>query len=169
VEALLAMSKPILHHRAPEYEQIFSEVREGLKFLFQTSREVLVFTSSGTGGMEGAVVNTLSPGDKALVVRGGKFGERWGEICQAYGVNFEAIDVEWGNPMDPGLIEAALRHNAVGAKLAGAGQGGTIIALARDPEAMARALLDAGALSVTLAVAAKAEPKRAYSEYFPNP
>ena len=111
VEALLAMSKPILHHRAAEYEQIFSEVRQGLKFLFQTSTEVLVFASSGTGAMEGAVVNTLSPGDKVLVVRGGKFGERWGEICQAYGVNFEAIDVEWGNPADPALIEAALKRD----------------------------------------------------------
>jgi len=111
VEALLAMSKPILHHRAPEYEQIFSEVRQGLKFLFQTSTEVLVFASSGTGAMEAAVVNTLSPGDRAIVVRGGKFGERWGEICQAYGVNFEAIDVEWGYPLDPGLIEAALKKD----------------------------------------------------------
>lgn len=111
VEALLAMSKPILHHRAPEYEQIFSEVRQGLKFLFQTSTEVLVFASSGTGGMEGAVVNTLSAGDKVLVVRGGKFGERWGEICQAYGVNFEALDVEWGTSVDPGLIEAALKKD----------------------------------------------------------
>lgn len=111
VEALLAMSKPILHHRAPEYEQMFSEVRQGLKFLFQTSTEVLVFAASGTGAMEGAVVNTLSPGDKALVVRGGKFGERWGEICQAYGVNFEPLDIEWGNPVDPALIETALKRD----------------------------------------------------------
>jgi len=111
VEALLAMSRPILHHRAPEYEQIFSEVRDRLKFLFQTSTEVLVFAASGTGAMEAAVVNTLSPGDKALVVRGGKFGERWGEICQAYGVNLEVIDVEWGDPVDPALIEAALKRD----------------------------------------------------------
>jgi len=110
-EALLAMSKPILHHRAPEYEQIFSEVRQGLKYLFQTGTEVLIFASSGTGAMEGAVVNTLSPGDKALVIRGGKFGERWGEICEAYGVNFHPIDVEWGTPVDPALIEAALKRD----------------------------------------------------------
>ncbi|MBI5167792.1 MAG: alanine--glyoxylate aminotransferase family protein [candidate division NC10 bacterium] len=110
-EALLAMSRPILHHRAPEYEKIFSQVREGLKYVFQTQTEVLIFASSGTGGMEGAVVNTLSPGDKALVVRGGKFGERWGEICQAYGVNFEAIDVEWGKPVDPALIAEALKRD----------------------------------------------------------
>jgi aspartate aminotransferase-like enzyme len=111
VEALLAMSKPILHHRAPEYEQLFSEVRSGLKSLFQTKNEVLIFASSGTGAMEASVVNTLSPGDKVLVARGGKFGERWGEICQAYGVLFEAIDVEWGYPLDPGVIEAALKKD----------------------------------------------------------
>jgi len=110
-EALLAMSRPILHHRAPEYEKVFSQVREGLKYVFQTQTEVLIFASSGTGGMEGAVVNTLSPGDKALVVRGGKFGERWGEICQAYGVNFEAIDVEWGKPVDPALIAEAMKRD----------------------------------------------------------
>lgn len=110
-EALLAMSRPILHHRAPEYEKVFSQVRENLKYLFQTKTEVLIFASSGTGGMEAAVVNTLSPGDKALVVRGGKFGERWGEICQAYGVEFEAIDVEWGKAVDPALIENALKRD----------------------------------------------------------
>jgi len=111
VEALQAMGRPIIHHRAPEYESIFSEVRQGLRALFQTSNEVLVFASSGTGGMEAAVVNTLSPGDRVLVVRGGKFGERWGEICQAYGVEFVPLDVEWGYPVDPALIERSLERD----------------------------------------------------------
>ncbi|MGH7409729.1 MAG: pyridoxal-phosphate-dependent aminotransferase family protein [Candidatus Methylomirabilis sp.] len=108
-EALLAMARPIIYHRGPEYEAILARVREGLKFLFQTRNEVLVFTSSGTGGMEGAVVNTLSPGDRALVIRGGKFGERWGEICEAYGIHTEYIDVEWGRAVDPDLVAAALK------------------------------------------------------------
>ena len=107
-EALLAMAHPILHHRTPEYEALLAEVREGLKVLFQTTDEVLLFAASGTGGMEAAVVNTLSPGEKALVIRGGKFGERWGEICQAYGVNFTPIDVPYGKAVDPGLVAAAL-------------------------------------------------------------
>ena len=107
-EALLAMAHPILHHRTPEYEALLAEVREGLKVLFQTTEEVLLFAASGTGGMEAAVVNTLSPGEKALVIRGGKFGERWGEICQAYGVNFTPIDVPYGKAVDPGLVAAAL-------------------------------------------------------------
>jgi len=107
-EALLTMAHPILHHRTPEYEALLAEVREGLKVLFQTTEEVLLFAASGTGGMEAAVVNTLSPGEKALVIRGGKFGERWGEICQAYGVNFTPIDVPYGKAVDPGLVAAAL-------------------------------------------------------------
>ncbi|HET7854182.1 MAG TPA: alanine--glyoxylate aminotransferase family protein [Candidatus Methylomirabilis sp.] len=107
-EALLTMAHPILHHRTPEYEALLAEVREGLKVLFQTTEEVLLFAASGTGGMEAAVVNTLSPGEKALVIRGGKFGERWGEICEAYGVNFTPIDVPYGKAVDPGLVVAAL-------------------------------------------------------------
>lgn len=107
-EVLLKMAEPIMHHREPEFEKIYEEIREGLKYLFQTKNEVLVFTSSGTGAMEGAVSNLLSRGDKALVVRGGKFGERWGEICKAYGIEFVPIDVEWGRPVDPELIQKAL-------------------------------------------------------------
>lgn len=110
-EALLTMAHPILHHRTPEYEALLAEVREGLKVLFQTTEEVILFAASGTGGMEAAVVNTLSPGEKALVIRGGKFGERWGEICQAYGVNFTPIDVPYGKVVDPGLVAAALEKD----------------------------------------------------------
>jgi aspartate aminotransferase-like enzyme len=107
-EVLLKMAEPIMHHREPEFERIFAEIREGLKYLFQTKNEVLTFTSSGTGAMEGAVSNILSKGDKALVVRGGKFGERWGEICKAYGIEFIPIDVEWGRVVDPEWIQEIL-------------------------------------------------------------
>lgn len=107
-EVLLKMAEPIMHHREPEFERILAEIREGLKYLFQTKNEVLVFTSSGTGAMEGGVSNILSKGDKALVVRGGKFGERWGEICKAYGMEFVPIDVEWGKAVDPKQVQKAL-------------------------------------------------------------
>jgi aspartate aminotransferase-like enzyme len=107
-EALLAMGRPIPHHRAPEFEALMAEVRDGLKALFQTTEEVLLFTASGTGGMEAAVVNTLSPGKKVVVIRGGKFGERWGEICDAYGIDFIPIDVPYGKVVDPALVAAAL-------------------------------------------------------------
>ncbi len=110
-EVLLKMAEPIMHHREPEFEKIFSEIREGLKYIFQTKNEVLTFTSSGTGAMEGAVSNLLATGDKAIVVRGGKFGERWGEICKAYGIEFIPIDVEWGRAVEPETIEQALRSD----------------------------------------------------------
>ena len=110
-EALLAMARPIIHHRHPEYERLFVEVREGLKYVFQTESEVLIFAASGTGGMEAAVANTLPPGDKALVVKGGKFGERWAEICQAYGVEVVPIEVEWGKAVEPERVASALKQD----------------------------------------------------------
>ena len=105
---LLAMAEPIIHHRAPAYIKVLEEVREGLKYVFQTKNEVLLFASSGTGAMEGAVTNTLCAGDKALVVQSGKFGERWANICKAYGVHAKIIHVEWGKAVDPDLIKKAL-------------------------------------------------------------
>ena len=110
-EVLLKMAEPIMHHREPEFEKIFAEIRTGLKALFRTKNEVLVFTSSGTGAMEGAVSNILSKGDKALVVRAGKFGERWGEICKAYGIEFIPVDVEWGQAVGPERIEEILKSH----------------------------------------------------------
>jgi len=109
---LLKMAEPIMHHREPEFEKIYAEIREGMKYLFQTKNEVLIFTSSGTGAMEGAVSNLLSKGDKAIVVRGGKFGERWGEICKAYGIEFIPIDVEWGKAVDPKRIQELVESDS---------------------------------------------------------
>jgi aspartate aminotransferase-like enzyme len=105
---MLAMAEPLIHHRDPAYEEIFQEVREGLRYVFQTKQEALVLASSGTGAMEAVVCNTLSRGDEVVVVRGGKFGERWGEICEAYGVNVTAIDVTWGEAVNPAVIEKTL-------------------------------------------------------------
>lgn len=110
-EALLAMAKPIIHHRTPQFQQILKEAEEGLKYVFQTKGEVLIFTSSGTGAMEGAVANLLSPGDKAICVQGGKFGERWTELCRAYGVEPVIINIEWGKAVDPKEIEKLLSKN----------------------------------------------------------
>jgi aspartate aminotransferase-like enzyme len=110
-DILLKMAEPIIHHREAEYEAIFQEVREGLRYLFQTENEVLVFASSGTGAMEGTVANLLSSGDKALVVRGGKFGDRWEEICRVYGIEVRSIDVEWGEVVDPNVIEDSLKDD----------------------------------------------------------
>lgn len=110
-DIMLKMAEPIMHHREAEYETIFEEVREGLRYLFQTENEVLVFASSGTGAMEGAVANLLSSGDKALVVRGGKFGQRWEEICHVYGIEVRPIDVKWEEVVDPEVIEDSLKED----------------------------------------------------------
>lgn len=108
-EVLLKMAEPMVHHRNPLFEAVMEEVRAGLKYVFGTKQEVLIFTASGTGAMEGAVTNLLSPGDKAVCVRAGKFGERWAEICAAYGVETVNIDVPWGDDLDPGRVEDALK------------------------------------------------------------
>ena len=110
---LLKMGRPMIHHRSPQYEEIFQEVRDNLRYLFQTRDEVLVFTSSGTGAMEGAVTNMLSRGDRVLVVKGGKFGERWADICSAYELEVVPLDVPWGEAVDPSLIEKNLKDNGL--------------------------------------------------------
>ena len=89
---LLAMAQPMIHHRTPEYDVLFAEIRAGLKRLFQTAQEVIPFASSGTGAMEAALANTLSAGDEAIVLRAGKFGERWEEIARAYGVGVVRVN-----------------------------------------------------------------------------
>lgn len=108
-DVTLAEARPMIHHRTPEFSNIFAGVSEGLKYIFQTKDgEVFTFAASGTGGMEACVVNALSQDDKVIVVRGGKFGERWAEICKAYGVSVIPIDVENGKAVGPDIIENLL-------------------------------------------------------------
>ena len=109
-DILLEMSGPIIHHRTAEFRRITEEVQDNLKELFQTKNPVLTLASSGTGAMEAAVNNILSVGEKALVVKGGKFGERFAEICNAYGVDVIPLDVEWGKTVKPELIEGILNR-----------------------------------------------------------
>jgi aspartate aminotransferase-like enzyme len=92
----VAMSQPFPYHRGPEFKKLFEEITAGLKYVFQTQGEVLVLTASGTGGMEACVANLLLSGQKALVLAAGKFGERWQELCQAYGLETLALNVPWG-------------------------------------------------------------------------
>ncbi|MBI4745598.1 MAG: alanine--glyoxylate aminotransferase family protein, partial [Deltaproteobacteria bacterium] len=108
-KALLAMAEPMFHHRTPQFEAIFKEAAEGLKWLFQTEKDVLILAASGTGGMEASVANFFSPGDKVVVVNGGKFGERWTKICQTYGLKVIEIMVEWGKAVDPKAVADALK------------------------------------------------------------
>lgn len=110
-EALLAMARPVSHHREPAFKELFAQVCKDLQYLMQTQQRVLVFAASGSGAMEAAVVNTLSAGDKVAVVQGGKFGQRWDEICRGFGVEVVPIDVPWGTAVRPEQVEECLRAN----------------------------------------------------------
>lgn len=98
---LLAMAKHPIGHRSGDFSKIMAEVTENLKWLHQTQNDVLTLTASGTGVMEAGIINFLSPGDRVLVGCNGKFGDRWGEVCDAYGLQTERITAEWGKPLDP--------------------------------------------------------------------
>ncbi len=110
-EVLLSMAMPIIHHRSPDFLPVLDSAKKGLQWLYQTKNDVLILSSTGTGGMVGAVNNFFNPGEKVLVINGGKFGERWTKICQAYGLNVEEIVVEWGYSIKPDAVEAALKKD----------------------------------------------------------
>ncbi|MCA9400656.1 MAG: alanine--glyoxylate aminotransferase family protein [Candidatus Omnitrophica bacterium] len=103
-----ALGEPIIHHRTPQFQEHLKKATEGLQYVFQTTNDVYMIPASGTGGMEAAVANTVSCGDKVITVEGGKFGERWTELCKAYGAEPQVIKVEWGKAVDPGEIKALL-------------------------------------------------------------
>ena len=134
---LLAMARPMLYHRAPAFTECLREVQDSLRWLMQTKQLPLVLGGSGTAGMDAAVCNFLKTGDKAIVVRGGKFGERWGKICQAYGVECVFIDVEWGKGVDPKAVAEALDKNP-GVRAVYATASETSTATKHDVEAIAR-------------------------------
>ena len=108
---LSAAAEPIIHHRTPEFSEIFMQVSEGLKYVFGTKEDVFILTSSGSGAMETAIVNTLSHGDKVISINAGKFGERWGNIGKAYGVNVKEIVLEWGADFSKEQLVAELKAN----------------------------------------------------------
>ncbi len=111
-EALLEMAKPVEHHRTPEFKAMFKQVTEGLQYVFQTSGTVLTITGSGTSAMESAIVGCCPPGRKALVARGGKFGERWGKVCAAFGIESVNYDVEWGYGPKAEVIAQQLKSDS---------------------------------------------------------
>jgi aspartate aminotransferase-like enzyme len=108
-EVLLEIARPVIHHRTPEFSAVLGKARELLKPLLGTKEEVIVLSSSGTGAMEAAVTNLLAPGDAAIFVNGGKFGERWGKLLAAHGMVPHEIKVEWGRGVRPEQVEDALR------------------------------------------------------------
>jgi aspartate aminotransferase-like enzyme len=107
-EVLKAMDKQMINHRGKEFAQIIQRVTLRLKEMFQTKGDVFILTASGTGGMEAAVVNALSPGDRVLAVCAGAFGERFATIAEAFGADVRRLNFDWGRAADPDAIARAL-------------------------------------------------------------
>ncbi|HEY8286811.1 MAG TPA: alanine--glyoxylate aminotransferase family protein [Chloroflexota bacterium] len=103
-----AGSRQMINHRGPEYAALQGEVLESLRHFFQTEHDVVLFTASGTGGLEAAIVNTLSPGDRVLAVSIGAFGERFARVAAAYGADVTRLEVPWGQALEPDAFRAAL-------------------------------------------------------------
>ena len=110
-EVALAMSETMIHHRTPQFNKVFEQSRKGLKKLFGTKNDVLMLASSGTGAMEASVANLFSPTDKVLVVNGGKFGERWLNIANAFGLQPIELKVEWGQAVQVEAVEKQLTNH----------------------------------------------------------
>jgi aspartate aminotransferase-like enzyme len=106
-----AMAQPMLYHRAPAFVEVYARALERLKLVFQTSGDVLMFASSGTGAMESAVANLVRAGEPVLVASCGKFGERWVELCDAYGAEILGWETEWGLKVDPAELDRRLAGN----------------------------------------------------------
>jgi len=107
-EVLASQSRPIPHHRTDEYRQIFLEQTRLLQEHLGTTQPVLTLAASGSGAMEAALVNLLSPGDEIVAVEGGKFGERWGKIAEAYGLTVHRVKVAYGRVAGPKEVESAI-------------------------------------------------------------
>ncbi|MBF0593688.1 MAG: alanine--glyoxylate aminotransferase family protein [Candidatus Omnitrophica bacterium] len=111
VELCEVLGRPIMHHRTPQFQQILKEVTEGLKKIINTTSDVYLLASSGTGAMEAAVANIVSPGDKVITVEYGKFGERWASLAKAYKLNAVTIKIEWGRTITADEVKAALAQH----------------------------------------------------------
>ncbi len=107
-DVMLEMARPMDHHRTASYREMHKELHELLRYLFQTQATCLTFTGSGTSAMEGVIVGCCPPGSKALVVQNGKFAERWVKVCNTFGIDHTALDIEWGHGAKPGDIQKAL-------------------------------------------------------------
>jgi serine---pyruvate transaminase len=110
-ETLLELAKPVTYHRTAEQKQIFGEVLDDLKYVYQTKNDIICLTSSGTGGMEAAVSNLLAPGKKAILLTAGRWGERWLGIMKGFGINVVSVEMPYGKAIPPAMLEEALAKN----------------------------------------------------------
>ena len=105
---LLAMGRHPIGHRSADFQKIVKRTTAQLKWLHQTSGDVLALTGSGTAAMEAGIINVLSKGDRVLCGDNGKFGERWVKVAKAYGLDVQVIKADWGQPLDPEAFRTAL-------------------------------------------------------------
>jgi len=108
---LRAMDTPIIDHRGPEFAKLAKKCLDGIKTIFKTTNPVIIYTATGTGAWEGALVNTLSPGDRVLMVETGQFATLWKKMAERIGLKPEFITSDWRNGADPKAIEAKLRED----------------------------------------------------------
>ena len=150
-QVLAALSSPVIHHRARDYRELMEVLLEGLAQIFRTENDVLLYTSSGTGGMESAIANLCSPGDRVLTVSAGYFGERWSEIARAYGCEVEELRYEWGEA--PSADDLSVRLGELGgASAVLLTQSETSTGVVAEIEALAAAAREAGTLVVVDAI-----------------
>lgn len=150
-QALRALSRPLIGHRTEDFSQILERTTIRLRRMLGTDGDVFTFASSGTGAMEAAVANTISASDKVIVVVGGKFGERWSELCRAFGATVEEIVVEPGKAVDPARIESALRTSPE-TRAVFITQNETSTGVEHDVESVAGIVRNTGALLIVDAV-----------------
>ena len=151
-EVLLAQGSPLVYHRGPGFGRLMTDVTERLKALYKTDRaDVLLMTSSGTGGLESAVQNCFSPGDEVFVPLAGFFAQRWQQLAEAYGLVVHTIEEPWGTKLDPSKVSDALaEHPETKAVLLTHSE--TSTGVIQPIEGLARAAHDAGAMVIVDAV-----------------
>jgi aspartate aminotransferase-like enzyme len=110
-EVRLALAEEIIHHRTKQFQSYIKQATEDLRKIFKTQNDLFILASSGTGAMEASVANVIGPGDKAITIEGGKFGERWTEIVRAYGGTPIVMKVEWGYGPKPEEVAKLLAAN----------------------------------------------------------
>lgn len=146
-EVLLAQGSPLVYHRGPGFGNLMRGITARLEELYRTSTaDVLLMTSSGTGGLESAVANCFSPGDEVLVPLAGFFADRFKRLAEAYGLAVRTVDYEWGSKVRPDDVAAALAEHPAKAVLLT--QSETSTGVIHPIQELARVARDAGALVV---------------------
>jgi aspartate aminotransferase-like enzyme len=146
-----AMAAPMMYHRAPAFDELYERVLSRLPALFGTGNPVLAFAASGSGALESAVANLVRPGTKALACAAGKFGERWIELCEAYGADLVRHEPGWGVRLDAAEIERLLERNP-GIEVVFATHSETSTGIVHDVRAIAEVVRRHDALLVVDAV-----------------